>query len=104
MTLKAKLLSVVTGAIVATALILTMISRMDLKSMEVDMKQHTQNSTIADIKDETKSYVNLAYKTAEGVIERTPTAGEFAKMKAGALSHMLNSFYNDNKNKMSEDE
>jgi len=102
MTLKTKLISIVTGAIFITAVTSTILTYFDLQNMQKDTIKEIKKDVMNTAKDEVKSYINLAYNTAEGIIKRTPSAKYLAKENAEVLEDSLNKFYNDNKDKMNK--
>ena len=76
MTIKTKLLSIVTISIVATAFILSLILYYDLHNLENDLQRDTKNELLQVEKDKLKSNVELAIDVANSILKNFPNVSK----------------------------
>ena len=104
MSIKVKLIGMLTAAIALTVIVLGIGLKMDISNLENQLVKEGKQNIIDTKKVFIKSNVNMAYKMIESIIKHTPKAADIAKERTEELLHIMMNFYNDNKNKMSEDE
>ena len=104
MSIKTKLIGMVTAAIALTVIVLSIVLNLDIKSLEHQLIQEGKQEILNRKKTFIKSNVNMAYNMIEEIIKNTPKASDLAKEQVKQLLNMMMNFYNDNKDKMSTDE
>ena len=104
MGIKTKLIGMVVAAISLTVIVLMVVLKMDISSLEHQLIEEGRQNIVDKKKTFIKSNVNMAYNMIESIIQKTPKASDLAKEKTEQLLNMMMNFYNDNKDKMSTDE
>ena len=104
MGIKTKLIGMVVAAITLTVIVLMVVLKMDISSLEHQLIKEGRQNIVDKKKTFIKSNVNMVYNMIESIIQKTPKASDLAKEKTEQLLNIMMNFYNDNKDKMSTDE
>ena len=104
MSIKNKLILIVTSSIVLTVLALTLVLRFDINNLEKDMTQSTKQILMNDVKTQLKDNVGIAMTSAEAIIKKSPSAADLAKSQVEIIMNLITRYYNDNKDKLSKAE
>ena len=104
MGIKTKLIGMVVAAIALTVIVLIVVLKMDISSLEHQLIKEGRQNIVDKKKTFIKSNVNMVYNMIESIIQKTPKASDLAKEKTEQLLNIMMNFYNDNKDKMSTDE
>ena len=104
MSIKNKLIMIVTSSIIVTVVFLSIILNLDIHNLENDMLLATKSKFIENTKDKLKSDVDIGANTAKNIINKTPSAEELAKIKVTTLLNLITKYYNDNKDKLSKEQ
>ena len=104
MSIKTKIVGLVIGAIAVIIVILGIVLKFNTQILEQDMIKDGTKEIINNKKQLIKSNVEMAFTMAKEIIEKTPKAGDIAQDKVEQLLSLMTNFYNDNKNKMSNEE
>ena len=102
MSIKSKLIGIVISSIAVTVIFLSFILNYDLKNLEYVLSQNTKQELIDLEKHKLKSNVEMAISAIDGIIKHSPTAAQIAKMKTSTLMNLINNYYKDNKDKLTQ--
>ena len=104
MSIKSKLITIVISSILITVVLLSLILKYDLNVLEKELSQNSKNELMDAIKNDLKGDINLAISATKGIIKHSPSAAQVAKMKTTTLLNLINNYYEENKNKLSNEE
>ena len=75
-----------------------------MNNLENNMLNSTKQIFMNNIKTQLKNNVGIALSSAEGIIKKSPSAADLAKMKVSTIMSLITKYYDENKNKLSTEE
>ncbi|NPA55926.1 MAG: HAMP domain-containing protein [Epsilonproteobacteria bacterium] len=104
MSIKTKLLSIITASVVVTVFFMSLVLTINLNKLEDDLIADAKQEMMSQVKNHIMSNVNLAVSAAQSIIKQAMSAKEILKSNTQTLMFLLNNYYNQNKNKLSQEQ
>jgi len=104
MTLKSKLIGVVTVAVLVTAVALGVSSITGMSKLGNDITKEIKQIIEKNAKESIKSNVQLAVSAANGILKNFKKSDDIVKEQTESMIEDMTLFYNENKDRMSEEQ